>query len=72
MSRKFKSPTEDPLWLKLLLGAVALGFIAVLLLLPLALVFKEAFGDGVMTFINAIKEPDTLAAVKLSLPLPCR
>jgi sulfate transport system permease protein len=67
MSRKFKSPTEDPLWLKLLLGAVALGFIAVLLLLPLALVFKEAFGDGVMTFINAIKEPDTLAAVKLSL-----
>jgi sulfate transport system permease protein len=67
MSRKFKSPTEDPLWLKLLLGAVALGFIAVLLLLPLALVFKEAFGDGVMTFVNAIKEPDTLAAVKLSL-----
>ena len=67
MSRKFLRPTEDPLWLKLLLGAVALGFIAVLLLLPLALVFKEAFGDGVMTFINAIKEPDTLAAVKLSL-----
>ncbi len=67
MSRKFLRPTEDPLWLKLLLGAVALGFIAVLLLLPLALVFKEAFGDGVMTFVNAIKEPDTLAAVKLSL-----
>jgi sulfate transport system permease protein len=67
MSRKFKNPTEDPLWLKLLLGTVALGFIAILLLLPLALVFKEAFADGVATFVNAIKEPDTLAAVKLSL-----
>jgi sulfate transport system permease protein len=67
MSRKFKNPTEDPLWLKLLLGAVALGFIAILLLLPLALVFKEAFADGVTTFINAIKEPDTLSAVWLSL-----
>jgi sulfate transport system permease protein len=67
MSKRFNRPTDDPLWLKLLLGAVALGFIAVLLLLPLALVFKEALADGVMTFINAIKEPDTLAAVKLSL-----
>jgi sulfate transport system permease protein len=67
MSKTFKSPTEDPLWLKLLLGAVALGFIAVLLLLPLALVFKEAFGEGVAGFVNAIKEPDTLAAVRLSL-----
>jgi sulfate transport system permease protein len=67
MSRKFKNPTEDPLWLKLLLGAVAIGFIAVLLLLPLALVFHEAFAQGVTAFINAIKEPDTLAAVRLSL-----
>jgi sulfate transport system permease protein len=67
MSKRFKNPTDDPLWLKLLLGAVALGFIAILLLLPLALVFKEAFADGVTTFVNAVKEPDTLAAVKLSL-----
>jgi sulfate transport system permease protein len=67
MKKSFKNPTEDPLWLKLLLGAVAVGFIAVLLLLPLALVFKEAFADGVKTFWNAIIEPDSLAAVKLSL-----
>jgi sulfate transport system permease protein len=67
MKKSFKNPTEDPLWLKLLLGAVAVGFIAVLLLLPLALVFKEAFADGMKTFWNAIIEPDSLAAVKLSL-----
>ena len=67
MSRPFKSPTEDPLWLKLLLGAVAFGFIAILLLLPLVLVFKEAFASGVSAFFAAITEPDSLAAVKLSL-----
>jgi sulfate transport system permease protein len=67
MSRTFKNPTEDPLWLKLLLGAVAIAVIAVLLLLPLALVFKEAFAQGVRAFINAIQEPDALAAVRLSL-----
>ena len=67
MSRQFKNPTDDPVWLKLLLGAVALGFIAILLLLPLALVFKEAFAQGVFAFFTSISEPDTLAAVKLSL-----
>jgi sulfate transport system permease protein len=63
----FSRPTEDPLWLKLLLGGIAISFIAVLLLLPLALVFKEALASGLMGFWNAIGEPDTLASVRLSL-----
>ncbi len=66
-TRKFRNPTDDPLWLKLLLGALALSFIALLLLLPLALVFKEAFAQGVGAFWAAIIEPDALAAVRLSL-----
>ncbi len=65
--RTFHKPTEDPFWLKLVLGAVALGFIAVLLLLPLALVFREAFASGFSAFWTAITEPDSLAAVKMSL-----
>jgi sulfate/thiosulfate transport system permease protein len=35
--------------------------------LPLVLVFKEAFAQGVSPFFNAITEPDTLASVRLSL-----
>jgi sulfate transport system permease protein len=66
-TRKFRNPTDDPLWLKLLLGVLALSFIALLLLLPLALVFKEAFAQGVGAFWAAIIEPDALAAVRLSL-----
>ncbi|HVV29029.1 MAG TPA: sulfate ABC transporter permease subunit CysW [Rhizomicrobium sp.] len=67
MSGRFHKPTDDPLWLKLLLGAVAFGFIALLLILPLVLVFKEAFADGLGAFWTAIREPDALAAVRLSL-----
>jgi sulfate transport system permease protein len=64
---KFHKPTDDPLWLKLLLSFLAIGFIAVLLLLPLALVFREAFARGISAFWTAIVEPDSLAAVRLSL-----
>ena len=65
--KKFSRPTDDPLWLKALLGAITVGFIGILLLLPLVLVFKEAFAGGVGPFFNAIVEPDTLASVRLSL-----
>ena len=67
MTKRFLKPHEDPLWLKLLLGAVAIGFIAIILLLPLVLVFSEALAAGLSTFWNALIEPDTMAAVKLSL-----
>jgi sulfate/thiosulfate transport system permease protein len=65
--RSFKNPTEDPLWLKLLLSAMAICFIAIVLLFPLVLVFTEAFAKGFTAFWEAIIEPDSLAAVRLSL-----
>ena len=67
MSKNFSRPTDDPLWLKALLGAITVGFIGILLLLPLVLVFKEAFAEGVGPFHHAVTEPDTLASVRLSL-----
>jgi len=67
MSKNFSRPTDDPLWLKALLGAITVGFIGILLLLPLVLVFKEAFAEGVGPFLHAVTEPDTLASVRLSL-----
>jgi sulfate transport system permease protein len=67
--RSRRHPTEDPLWLKLLLGFLAISFIVVLLLLPLALVFREAFAKGIGPLWATIAEPDSLAAVRLSLTL---
>ena len=67
MKKRYLKPTEDPLWLKLILGAVTIGFIAVLLLLPLVLVFKEALANGLNGFWTSMTEPDALASVRLSL-----
>ena len=65
--RSRHKPTDDPVWLKVLLGLLAISFITLLLLLPLALVFEEAFAHGLSAFWASITEPDARAAVQLSL-----
>src|SRR3546814_2215879 len=47
--------------------AVALLFIGLFVLLPLAAVFAEALKHGIEAFAAAIIEPDALAAVKITL-----
>jgi sulfate transport system permease protein len=49
------------------LTAVALGFLALMLVLPLALVFVEALAKGLPAYWEAIREPDALSAAKLTL-----
>jgi sulfate transport system permease protein len=49
------------------LTLVALAFLALFLLVPVAVVFIEAFKDGRDVYLASIKEPDALAAVKLTL-----
>ena len=50
----------------ILIGA-ALGFLALMLVLPLVLVFTEALAKGLPAYWNAIREPDALSAAKLTL-----
>lgn len=54
-------------WLKALLLAIALGYIALVLLLPLTAVFVEALREGWPAYIAALKEPDAVSAIKLTL-----
>lgn len=49
------------------LMAIAFAFLAIFLLLPLVLVFMEAFKRGVEPFFSALGEPDTVSAIKLTL-----
>ncbi|MGI4951774.1 MAG: sulfate ABC transporter permease subunit CysW [Janthinobacterium lividum] len=57
---------EGPAWRALLIGGAVL--VAVLLLiLPLAVLFTEAFAGGMGTFIAAVTDPDAAAAVRLTL-----
>ena len=66
MSAKNKAVSESRAT-KALLILVAVVYVALILLLPLASVFSEAFRHGLRAFKDAIVEPDALAAIKLTL-----
>jgi sulfate/thiosulfate transport system permease protein len=59
--------TSEPGYVRWLLIAVALIFMGLFLVVPLIAVFSEAFSEGIGLFLQAVKEPDTLSAVKLTL-----
>jgi sulfate transport system permease protein len=52
---------------RVLLITVALAFLALLVILPIYVVFHEAFAQGLEGYINAISNPDAISAVKLTL-----
>ncbi|MEJ8573549.1 sulfate ABC transporter permease subunit CysW [Microbaculum marinum] len=58
--------TESPL-VRILLTAVAVGFLGLFLLLPLVAVFFEALRGGVAAYFSALVDPDALAAIRLTL-----
>jgi len=58
--------TEQP-WVRWLLITTALLFLAGFLLLPLVAVFVEALRNGLGTYVDAVKDPDALSAIKLTL-----
>ncbi len=50
-----------------LLIAISVVFLAIFLLAPLAVVFAEAFAQGIAAYFNSFTNPDTLAAIRLTL-----
>jgi sulfate/thiosulfate transport system permease protein len=59
--------TQDPAWARWLLTGIALTFLALFLVLPLAAVFVEAFRRGVGAYLSSFKDPDAISAIKLTL-----
>jgi len=58
---------SEPAWVRYGLIGLALGFLLLFLFVPLAAVFTEAFRKGAAAYVAAIREPDALAAVRLTL-----
>jgi sulfate transport system permease protein len=59
--------TEDPTWVKVLILAAVGLFLALILILPLVTVFAEALRKGFAATLQAIRDPDALAAIKLTV-----
>jgi sulfate/thiosulfate transport system permease protein len=66
-TRRLRSGTEESPFVKGLLISVSLLFVLAFLLLPLLNVFAQAILKGWRGYWQAIVDPDTLAAIKLTL-----
>jgi sulfate transport system permease protein len=57
----------EPRWVRAVLLLAALGFIALFLVLPLVTVFYEALRKGLDVYWQSLRDPDALAAIRLTL-----
>jgi sulfate transport system permease protein len=60
-------PLTEPRWVRWTLLGLALVFLGFFLFVPLLLVFVKAFADGWQVYLDAVREPMALAAVRLTL-----
>ena len=58
---------KDPLWVRVLLIGAALLFVGLFLLVPMASVFAEGLKKGWGAYFAAFRDPDALAAIRLTL-----
>ncbi len=65
--RRAKAGTSEPTWVKWTLISVALVFIFLFLVLPLAAVFTEALRKGLAAYFESFKDPDAWSAIRLTL-----
>ena len=67
------SPVRDePALVKAVVIGLAIGIIGLLIVLPLIAVFTQAFVKGWHAYLDALVEPDALAAVRLTLLVTAR
>ena len=59
--------TRDRLIIRILLFVLALGFLAIFVLLPLIAIFAEAFRNGAKAYFEAITNQEAISAIKLTL-----
>ena len=64
--RAYRATGESRVVRRLLIAG-ALGFLALFVLVPLVAVFVQALGKGLSGYVRGIADPDTLAAIKLTL-----
>lgn len=57
----------EPRAVRIVIIALAVTFLTVFVVLPLVLVFAQAFSKGVLAYLAALAEPEALAAIKLTL-----
>jgi sulfate/thiosulfate transport system permease protein len=58
---------DDAPWARRIIITIAVLFLGIFILLPLASVFVEAFSKGAVAYVAALVDADTLSAIRLTL-----
>ncbi|MDR3170211.1 MAG: sulfate ABC transporter permease subunit CysW [Treponema sp.] len=58
---------QEPRWLKPVLITITLLFLGVFIFSPLFTIFSEAFEPGIKAYFNALRDPDIMQAIRLTL-----
>src|SRR5580693_2969589 len=68
VKRRFAAAaTGESVAVRWILIGVALSFLALFIFLPLAIVFSQAFAKGIGVYWASLRQPDALAAIRLTL-----
>src|SRR3954462_4033747 len=57
----------EPRLVRAIIIAIAVTFLSVFVVLPLVVVFAQAFSRGVVAYFSALTDPEALSAIKLTL-----
>ena len=58
---------RDGPWVRRTLIGLTLVFLGLFVVVPIVAVFVEAFSNGVGNYVDAVVEPETRAAIRLTL-----
>src|SRR6478609_7130884 len=61
------NPRTEPGPVRFIIIALSITFLSVFVVLPLVVVFAQAFSKGIGAYFAALAEPEALAAIKLTL-----
>ncbi len=61
------NPISEPFWVRATLISLGLFFVTVLLVIPLLVVFGEAFKQGIDVYIDSVTDYNAFSAIKLTL-----
>ena len=67
VSTPYARPRQALRWVPIILTGIALLYLALMLLVPLAVVFIEALRKGVSAYFDALAEPEAWSAIRLTL-----
>ncbi|HAP47911.1 MAG TPA: sulfate/thiosulfate ABC transporter permease CysW, partial [Afipia sp.] len=57
----------EPALVRWFLITIAVGFLTIFVVLPLVVVFTEAFSKGIGAYLAALSDPEALSAIRLTL-----